>query len=89
MVNVLNWRDTIRVDHDRVHTRVLIRPETKTVYIASKCDSQIVVKKVPYQVIKKISARGYSGFRLWGQTVVGFLIGFILAWLLIKSLLRW
>lgn len=81
VVKVQDWHDTITVVKDRVTTKVLVRPETKTVYIASKCDSVVIVKKVPYTVEREIRV----GDSFWTNLKQGFLwllVGFAVCWVL-------
>jgi len=85
MVKVQNWTDTIVVHHDRVTTRVVVNPEKKVVYIASKCDSVTIIKKVPVIVNKEIKV-GDSFWRKLGRSALWFLIGLIAGWV-VRSLL--
>jgi hypothetical protein len=71
VVKVHEWRDTLVITKDRVTTKVLVRPVEKTVYVASKCDSVVIERKVPVTVTKTIQA----GITRW-EWIKIFLIGF-------------
>lgn len=85
IVNVVNWHDTITVVKDRITTRVVVTPSTKTVYIESKCDSVIIVKKIPVVVNRNIEV-GDTGWRDFWQYaaagVIGLVFGFVICWVL-------
>lgn len=76
IVKVESWLDTIVVTKDRLVTRVQVRPETKTVYIESNCDSAVVIKKVPVQVFRDIEV-GFSTFGLIWRVLLGMLVALI------------
>lgn len=59
LVQTLNFRDTVILVKDRLITKVKVNPVTKTVYISSKCDSVVIIKKVPVEVNRSIKV-GYS-----------------------------
>lgn len=86
LVTVQNWRDTITVTRDRVTTRVVVNPVTKTVYIASKCDSVVITKRVPYTVTREIHV-GDSFWRKFGRSVLWLILGLVVGWVG-RSLLR-
>lgn len=75
VVEVQSWHDTITVMKDRVTTKVLVRPITKEVYISSKCDSVVIVKRVPYTVEREIKV-GDSRWTDFKQAVLWLLVGF-------------
>lgn len=75
VVTVHNWRDTITVTRDRVTTRVVVNPIEKRVYISSKCDSAVVIKKVPFQVYRDIKV-GYSKVGLAWRMILALVVGF-------------
>jgi hypothetical protein len=81
VIDVVNWHDTITVVKDRVTTKVVVTPSTKTVYIQSVCDSVIVEKRVPYTVTREIRI-GDSWIKKAGFILFGLLIGFCAAWVL-------
>jgi hypothetical protein len=81
VIDVVNWHDTITVVKDRVTTRVVVTPSTKTVYIQSKCDSVIVEKRVPYTVTREIRV-GDRWIKKAGFILFGLVIGFCAAWVL-------
>lgn len=58
VVKVVNWRDTITVEKDRVITRVVVNPSEKVVYIESKCDPDTIRIEVPVAVTKSIEIIG-------------------------------
>lgn len=79
IVKVQDWHDTITVVKDRVTTKVLVRPVTKEVYISSKCDSVVIVKRVPYTVERQIKV-GDSRWTDFKQGVLWLLVGFAFCW---------
>lgn len=79
VVEVQSWHDTITVTQDRVTTKVLIRPVTKEVYISSKCDSVVIVKRVPYTVERDIKV-GDSRWTDFKQGALWLLVGFAACW---------
>ena len=83
VVQIVNWTDTVTVTKDRVTTRVVVTPSTKTVYIESKCDSVIVEKRVPYTVTREIKV-GDSWWKNFGQTTTAFVVGLVLGFIASK-----
>lgn len=73
LVQTLNFRDTIFLVKDRLITKVKVNPETKTVYITSKCDSVMVIKRVPVEVTREIKV-GYSTMGVVWRAAVASLI---------------
>jgi len=83
VVKVTTWRDTITVVKDRLVTRVVVTPETKSVYIASKCDTVTIIKEVPVEVNKSL----HTGATMWQKLgrsaiwlIIGLIVGFALCW---------
>jgi hypothetical protein len=83
VVTVQNWRDTITVTRDRVTTRVVVNPVARTVYIASKCDSVVVIRKVPHTVTREIRV-GDSWFTNAKQWFLWLIIGAGAMWVLVR-----
>ncbi len=83
IVKVVNWTDTLTLVRDRITTKVLVRPETKTVYISSKCDPVTIIKKVPYTVSREIVVE-QSFWKKLGRSalagIIGIILGFALCW---------
>jgi hypothetical protein len=83
IVKVVNWTDTLTLVRDRITTKVLVRPETKTVYISSKCDPVTLIKKVPYTVSREIVVE-QSFWKKLGRSalagILGIILGFALCW---------
>lgn len=87
VVNVVNWHDTITVVKDRVTTRVVVTPNDRTVYIASKCDSVIITKEVPVTVTKRIEVpvtKEKKAMFIFLGILTGMGITFLLIWLIGK-----
>lgn len=85
VVNVVNWHDTITVVKDRVTTRVVVTPNDRTVYIASKCDSVIITKEVPVTVTKRIEVpvtKEKKAMFIFIGILTGMGITFLLIWLI-------
>lgn len=83
VVTVHNWRDTITVTRDRVTTRVVVNPIEKRVYISSKCDSAVVIRKVPHTVTREIRV-GDSWFTNAKQWFFWLIIGAGAMWVLVR-----
>jgi hypothetical protein len=81
VVSIINWTDTLVITKDRVTTKVVVTPSTKTVYIQSVCDSVIVEKRVPYTVTREIRV-GDRWIKKAGFILLGLVIGFCGAWAL-------
>jgi hypothetical protein len=83
IMKVVNWTDTVTVVRDRITTKVMVRPETKTVYISSKCDPVTIIKKVPYTVSREIVVE-QSFWKKLGRSalagILGIILGFALCW---------
>lgn len=85
LVKTLNFRDTIVLTRDRLVTKVKVNTETKEVYIQSKCDSVVVVKKVPIQVFRDIEV-GFSKFGLIWRVLLALIVGFMCGYFVAKLL---
>jgi hypothetical protein len=83
VVTVQNWRDTITVTRDRVTTRVVVNPVEKKVYIASKCDSVVVIRKVPHTVTREIRV-GDSWWKKFSLSIFWLIIGAGAMWVLVR-----
>jgi hypothetical protein len=83
VVQVQSWRDTITVVKDRLVTRVVVNPVEKTVYIASKCDSVVVIRKVPHTVTREIRV-GDSWWTNAKQWFLWLIIGAGAMWVLVR-----
>jgi hypothetical protein len=81
LVQTLNFRDTVFLVKDRLITKVKVNPITKTVYISSKCDSVVIIKRVPVEVNRSIKV-GYSLAGLIWRVLLGIIIGFAVCWVL-------
>jgi hypothetical protein len=74
LVQTLNFRDTVFLVKDRLITKVKVNPITKTVYISSKCDSVVIIKRVPVEVTREIRV-GYSTMGVvWRAGVTGLIL---------------
>lgn len=79
LVQTVNFRDTITLVRDRLVTKVKVNAVTKEVYISSKCDSVVIVKRVPYTVERQIKV-GDSRWTDFKQAVLWLLVGFAFCW---------
>lgn len=63
----VNFRDTITIIKDKVITRVKINTVSKEIFVETKCPEKKEIVKVPYTVVRKISA----GYTLWQLIILG------------------
>lgn len=91
LVRVQNWTDTIVVSKDKVITRVVVKPETKEVYIDSKCDTVWVVEKYPSTITKRIEVpvtKEKKAMFIFLGILTGMGITFLLIWLIQRFVKR-
>ncbi len=75
LVKVERWTDTLTVTRDKITTRVVVTPSTKTVYIESKAEPVTIIKRVPVTVNREIRV-GSRWYEKVGLVFLGLVLGF-------------
>lgn len=64
----VDFHDTITVEKDRIVTRVKVNTVTKEIFVSTKCPEDTVKIKVPVNVYRTITAKGW--LRWWMLLIV-------------------